>query len=297
MKARDWTIGGTTVLCAAAAIAATLATQRSNLHHAAATAAGAARLVAFTGRSAAQRADPALARLDAALAALARHAPLARPGHMSEDLHAMNPAARFRAAPAAGGAALVLIDAATRGDPGELMAALVREGLQHPAVYANDVGGWLPVDALAAASALPQVAAMHAAMSRPRAAGSVSTQGDWAQRSSALRTRWPTLTGAGVKVGVLSDSFDCYAVYAQPGSGVPAAGFSGYAYNGFTATAADDEASGALPAGVTVLEEPYASNPPAAGNCLDYPKPDRGRSRTRDGRCCRSCTRSHRGRA
>ena len=44
-------------------------------------------------------------------------------------------------------------------------------------------------------------------------------------RSAASRARgYPTLTGAGVTVGVLSDSFNCYAVYAQPGSGVPVSG-------------------------------------------------------------------------
>ena len=47
-----------------------------------------------------------------------------------------------------------------------------------------------------------------------------------------------TLTGAGVTVGVLSDSYNCYAVYAA--NNVPAAGAAGYAHNGFLATAATD---------------------------------------------------------
>jgi Subtilase family len=73
---------------------------------------------------------------------------------------------------------------------------------------------------------------------------------------------------------VLSDSFDCYAVYAQPGSGVPVGGFTGYAFNGFTATAADDEADSALPPTVTVLAEPFTQKPTAAGDCLNYGKPN-----------------------
>ena len=48
------------------------------------------------------------------------------------------------------------------------------------------------------------------------------------------------MSGSGVTVGVLSDSFDCYATYAESSSGVPASGYAGYAYNGFTATAATD---------------------------------------------------------
>ena len=66
-------------------------------------------------------------------------------------------------------------------------------------------------------------------------------------------------------VGVLSDSFNCYAVYAVPGSGVPVSGNEGYAYNGFTADYATDVSTGALPAGVNVLAEPFTRyhRPPA----------------------------------
>ena len=106
---------------------------------------------------------------------------------------------------------------------------------------------------------------------RTRAAsGILATQGDYVQRSAALRAAHPGLTGTGITVGVISDSFDCYHVYAQSGSGVPASGYAGYAFNAFTATAEDDEASGALPSTVNVLAEPYTSTPSAAGNCLAY---------------------------
>jgi len=68
---------------------------------------------------------------------------------------------------------------------------------------------------------------MRAAMSRTRV-GAVTSQGDFVQQSAAVRTS-TSLTGAGITVGVLSDSFDCYAVYAKAGSGVPASGYAGYA--------------------------------------------------------------------
>ncbi len=65
-------------------------------------------------------------------------------------------------------------------------------------------------------------------------------------------------------VGVLSDSFNCYAVYAAPGSGVPVSGNEGYAYNGFTADYPTDVSTGDLPANIDVLEE---------ADCLDYGAP------------------------
>ncbi|MFI4889462.1 MAG: S8 family serine peptidase [Steroidobacterales bacterium] len=274
MRLRHLLMGSAALIGAAAAISAALAPHPSNLRHAAATAPGTARLVAFTARSLEQRSSPVIGKLDAALADLARHAPLATPGRELSDLHSMNPAARFR--PAQSGAApLVLIDAVTRGDARRLKVALAGLGLAHASVFANDVGGWLPVDRIADAAARPEVVSIHATMPRTRAAtGILATQGDYAQRSSAVRAAYPTLTGAGITVGVLSDSFDCFGVYAQPNSGVPASGFSGYAYNGFTATAAQDEAGGALPPTVKVLAEPYTQTPTPAGDCLNYNPPD-----------------------
>jgi hypothetical protein len=224
---------------------------------------GSAQLRAFGGRSITQTQSPAARKLDAALADLTRHASLARPGHVLADLHAMSPAARF-AQSASTSEPLIAIDAVTRGDPQKLKAALVSLGLSGAAVYSNDVGGWLPVSQIDEAAARAEVSSMRAALSRTRATPS---QGDFAQGSSALRTSYPTLLGTGVTVGVLSDSFDCYAVYAA--NGVPASGLNGYAYNGFTADAAMDESTGDLPASVNVLEEAEAGN----GGCMNYGAP------------------------
>ena len=230
-------------------------------------AAGRAHLYAIGTRSAQQRQSATSAKLDSVLADLSRHAVQARPKHVLADLHSLSPAARF-VLPSGSATALVLVDAVTRGDPQDLKAALVGLGLQHAAVYSNDVGGWLPVAQLEAAAARGEVAAIRAAMPHTRT-GPVATQGDFAQRSSVVRASFPTLIGTGVTVGVLSDSFNCYAAYAAAGpSVVPVSGYDGYAYNGFTANYATDVSTGALPAGVNVLEEPYMNN------CLDYTEND-----------------------
>ena len=174
------------------------------------------------------------------------------------------PAVRFKQE-AADAAPLVLIDAVTRGDPQQLKAALVGLGLQHASVYSNDVGGWLPVTQLEAAAAVPELHSIRAAMSRTRS-GAVTSQGDFVQHSDVARTQ-NSLTGAGVTVGILSDSYDCYSVYAA--NKVPASGAAGYANNGFLATAADDVSTGDLPSGVAVLEEAQAGN----GGCMNYGAP------------------------
>jgi hypothetical protein len=225
---------------------------------------GAAALHAFGSRGLQQRQSSASGKLDGTLADLSRHIALVRPGRALADLHALNPAARF-AQPSAGAAPLVLIDAVTRGDPQQLKGALQELGLQRAAVYSNDVSGWLPVTQIDAATNRAELHSMRTAMPRSRT-GLVDSEGDFAQGTQTLRSTYPTLTGTGVTVGVLSDSFNCYAVYAQPNSGVPAAGTGGYAPNGFLADAAKDQSTGDLPASVDVIAE---------GNCLQgYYPPD-----------------------
>jgi len=255
-------------------VAAT-APPRPILRHAA-VAAGAAPLMAFGGRSATQLASGIGGKLDAALADLTRHVDRARPGHTLEDLHSLSPAARFMQR-GAGAEPLVAIDAVTRGDPQALKGALVSLGLEHPAVFRNDVGGWLPVGAIDTAAARSEVASLRAGLSRARAV--VATQGDFAQDTAGLRAAEPSLTGTGVTVGVLSSSYDCYSVYAADQgmtfNGVPdppPGGTTGYAPNTFTADAAADVTSGALPAGVNVLEEAGASGvSPGCVTTFGYP--------------------------
>ncbi len=246
---------------------------------------GSAPLMAFGGRSAAQLRSGIGGKLDAALADLARHAGSARPDHALADLHSMSPAAKFMQH-GSGAPALVAIDAVTRGDPQLLKSALESLGLEHPATFRNDVGGWLPVSAIEEAAARAEVTSLRAALSRTR--GVVATQGDFVQGTAALRATYSTLDGTGVTVGVLSDSFDCYSVYAaNQGSTIdgvpvpPASGPTGYAFYGFTADAESDESTGALPASVNVLEEGGGGGAGCVtefGYPLELPFADEGRA-------------------
>jgi Subtilase family len=231
---------------------------------------GTARLHVAGSRSEQQRASATGSKFDASLAEISRHAASVRPDHALEDLHALNPAARFTQ-PVSSSTPLVLIDAITTGDPQKLKAALIGLGLQRASQYSNDVSGWLPVDQLDAATTLGELHAIRAAMPRTRS-GAVTSQGDFAQNSDLVRTN-NALTGAGITVGVLSDSYDCYPVYAA--NSVPAGGLNGYANNGFNTTAAQDTTSGDLPSSVNVLAEASCLN---YGAPLQLPFGDEGRA-------------------
>jgi hypothetical protein len=212
------------------------------------------------GRSARQLLGSRGAKLDSALAELTTHLSLASSQKAVADLHSLSPAAKFMQR-SSDPTPLVLVDAVTRGDPQQLKNALVALGLQNPSVYSNDVSGWLPVTQLEAAAARGELHSMRAAMSRARS-GAVTSQGDFAQRSDVLRSTYPTLNGTGVTVGALSDSYNCYPVYAQ--NNVPASGPAGYADNGFLATASTDVTSGDLPSAVNVVQE---------ASCMSYGAP------------------------
>lgn len=257
MASRFLAIGIAAVLATVAAVAAVSTFRQPQLRPSVAP--GPARLHVFGSRSVQQRHSANGAKFDGALADLSRHAALARPDHAMEDLRSLAPAVRFKQAEA-GSAPLVLIDAVTRGDPQQLKTSLIELGLQHAAVYSNDVSGWLPVTQLDAATGRAEVHSIRAALSRT-SSGAVTSQGDFVQHSDVVRSA-NSLTGAGVTVGILSDSYDCYPVYAQ--NNVPASGAAGYASNGFLATAATDISSDDLPSTVNVLEE---------GDCLNYGAP------------------------
>ena len=268
MALRFLALGTLVVLSTVGVSSAVAPVQRNGLH--AISPPGDARLYAVGTRSVQQRASADTRKLDSVLADLSRHLTRVRPAHQLADLHSLSPAAKFtQRTPTS--TPLVLVDAVTRGDPQSLQAALEGLGLERASVNANDVGGWLPVTAIAAASARAELASIRAALPHPR--GAVALQGDYVQHSAVVRSSYPGITGAGITVGVLSDSFNCYAVYAEPGSTVPVSGNEGYAPNGFTADYATDVSTGALPSGVNVLAEPYTSVPSAVGDCLAYGPP------------------------
>jgi hypothetical protein len=259
MALRFFALAALVVLSTAGVSSAVAPAQRNTLH--AASPPGDARLYAVGTRSVQQRSSVQALKMDSVLADLSRHLSRVRPATQLADLHSLSPAAQFvQRAPKA--TPLVAIDAVTRGDPQSLRAALEGLGLEHASVYANDVGGWLPVTSIAAAAARGELVSIRAAM--PHTRGVVALQGDYVQQSALVRASYAGITGTGVTVGVLSDSFDCFAVYAAPGSGVPVSGNEGYAPNGFTADYATDQSTGALPAGVDIVQE---------ADCLHYGAP------------------------
>src|SRR5712691_2103726 len=100
----------------------------------------------------------------------------------------------------------VVVDVTADGDARALEAALAGLGLRHSAVFGRVVSGVLPI---AAIPALPSVAGLR--LARPshamRRAGAVTSQGDHAMNADAARAAYG-VSGTGVKIGVLSDSFN-----------------------------------------------------------------------------------------
>jgi hypothetical protein len=241
---------------------------------------GTVHLQTFGGRSAEQIASPSGSKFDPALAEIARHAGALRPGQEISELKALNPGARFRQA--SDGTPLVLIDAITRGDPLQLKSMLINMGLQHAALYSNDVSGWLPVSQLDAVTQQVELHSIRASMPYTRS-GATTTQGDFVMNAPVVRAN-NSLSGRGVTVGILSDSYDCYAAYAIPANGIPLGGHNGYANeNNITTTAEQDVTNGDLPSGVVVNEESPTSTPKASNSCFAFgtdqlPFADEGRA-------------------
>lgn len=198
-----------------------------------------------------ERASGTYTRLDGNLIEIWRQS-RGIPAAMALDtLHSLNPTVHLRPrTPLA--MPQVLVDAVTRGDAQVLRAALENLGLENASVFANDVGGWLPVDQIENAGALAELHMLRASRYRTRS-GAVTSQGDYAQHSDLARTLDNGLSGKGVSVGVLSDSFNCFAYYQQHGT-------PNYSHNGFTASYATDTSSGDLPGNVQVLKEADCAN-------------------------------------
>jgi hypothetical protein len=246
---------------------------------------GTAHLKVFGGRTAQQAASPSASKFDAALAEIARHANSLVPGQGMDDLKALNPGARFVQSP--NGTPMVLVEATARGDVLQLKSMLINMGLQRAAHFSNAVSGWLPVGQLDAVTQQVELHSIRAAMPYTRS-GATTTQGDFVMNAPTARAA-NSLSGNGVKVGILSDSYDCYAVYAK--NGVAASGHNGYANeNGITTTAEQDVTNGDLPSGVVVNEESnttvaYTAGSAAPGNntCAEFgtaqlPLSDEGRA-------------------
>jgi hypothetical protein len=125
----------------------------------------------------------------------------------------------------------VAIDAVAAGDPQDLKAALEPLGAEVKAIAGRIVSARVPLSQLSALESLDSLQLARPALFFSRI-GSVTSQGDVAQYSNLARATFG-VNGAGQLVGVLSDSFNC------SGDGSYAA----------------DQASGDLPAGVSILDD------------------------------------------
>jgi len=124
----------------------------------------------------------------------------------------------------------VVVDVVAESDVRALETDLAALGMTNMATFGRVISGQLPI------AAIPSLATMsNLKFAQPsyaaRRVGLVTSQGDQAMRADVARSTFGA-TGAGVKVGVLSDSFNCIN-------------------NG----AAADVASGDLPAVVQVIQE------------------------------------------
>ena len=127
------------------------------------------------------------------------------------------------------------IEAYTNGNPATLAAELASLGAKNVQSYANGASAAVPAAEISALAALPDLN-----FARPVEftlnTGSVTSQGDSVLRGDVGRNQF-SVNGSGVKVGVLSDSFNT-------------------ASNTFTTDHySTDVASGDLPAGVQVLQD------------------------------------------
>jgi subtilisin family serine protease len=120
-----------------------------------------------------------------------------------------------------------------------LRTQLVAKGLVDATVHATAVSGRAPVAALADMSATSGLKFLRPTLAMARR-GSVTTQGDRSLRADLAR-RESGATGRGVRVGVLSDSFDC-----APGPFEEGARFT---------RAAEDVANRDLPRDIRVLKD------------------------------------------
>jgi Calx-beta domain/Subtilase family len=101
----------------------------------------------------------------------------------------------------------VVVDAVASGDPNVLKADLESLGMQQAVAFGRIVSGQLPVSAIPAAAHLASLRFARSAVA-VTSAGAVTSQGDAALRSDTARANLG-VNGAGITVGVLSNSFNC----------------------------------------------------------------------------------------
>lgn len=144
----------------------------------------------------------------------------------------------------------VAVSAYADGDANALRTELVAKGMINAAVHGNAVTGRVPIDALSDMSTISTLRFMRPSMAKTQI-GLTTTQGDHSQRSDLARQRFH-VDGRGVRVGVMSDSYNC-------SEGALVAG------EPFT-TAPQDKASHDLPRDILVLKD---LSPTPSTDCSD----------------------------
>ncbi|HZF26472.1 MAG TPA: hypothetical protein VEZ88_09450 [Steroidobacteraceae bacterium] len=135
-------------------------------------------------------------------------------------------------------------------DLAALKAALISKGMLDASQHENAVSGRVPLGALADIANTQGLHFLRPAMAMTRA-GLVTSQGDRSMRTDTARQRFG-INGRNVRVGVMSDSYDC-----APGAFAEGAPFT---------RAADDIASDDLPKDVIVLKDLSAT---PSNDCAD----------------------------
>ncbi len=101
----------------------------------------------------------------------------------------------------------VLVEATAKSNCLELASKLEDLGLQKAAIFGGKVQGWLPIASVNKLDSITELAFI-APVSRPITnIGITTTQGDIALKSNLVREKFG-VTGSGVKIGVLSDSYN-----------------------------------------------------------------------------------------
>jgi subtilisin family serine protease len=135
-------------------------------------------------------------------------------------------------------------------DLAALRAQLIAKGLKDASLHSTAVSGRAPIAALADMAGTSGLKVMRPTLAMARA-GSVTSQGDRSLRANLARQE-TGVNGRGIRVGVLSDSYDC-----APGAFTDGAPFT---------RAAQDIARDDLPRDVLLLKD--LSNTPS-GDCTD----------------------------
>ena len=126
-------------------------------------------------------------------------------------------------------------------DPASLGAQLVSKGMLDAKIYGHAVSGFAPLAALSDMAATNGLRLMKPALATTRV-GLTTSQGDHSMRGDLGRAQFG-VDGTGVRVGILSDSFDCAAGPFAQGQDFTRAG--------------QDVVNGDLPMGVRVLQDLY----------------------------------------